>query len=738
MSDEHMIYKDAGQPMERRLEDLMRRMTLEEKVAQMASSYLDRATDSGVFNPQKMQKAVDSLAIGVIHCFQWGVNKNTLQQMEASNAAQRYLMEQTRLGIPAIITAEGIHGHLSRGATVFPHAIALASTWDPDMVNRVATIVAKEATAAGIGQILSPVLDLAREPRWGRVQETYGEDPYLTTRMAVAFIKGIQGEAPFFDKEHCIATPKHFAAHGSPESGINLGPVHTGERELRDTYLPAFKAAVCEAGAQSVMSAYHEIDGIPSTASKLLLTKILREEWGFEGYTYSDWEAIKMLHTFQKTAASWAEAGKQALEAGMDLEAPDPLCYGRTLLELVESGQVPVALIDQSVRRILRLKFMLGLFENPYCDIEYAKSVRNCPEHREFARQVARESVTLLKNEGGLLPLSKDAGSIAVIGPNADEVRLGDYSGDNDKLVTVLDGIRGIVASGTTVRFAKGCGVWELDTSGIPEAVKAAKQSDVAILVLGESNEVDYEGNDVHDLELPGVQMDLVKAVCETGTPTVVVLLNGRPHSISWIAENVPAIVEAWYAGEEGGNAIAEILFGDVNPSGKLPVSIPRTTGHIPAFYNHKPSARGHYHVPGSPGKPGRDYVFASPTPLYEFGFGLSYTTFEYHDLIVSPSEIAPGGEVEVSVTVRNTGGRAGSEVVQLYINDVYSTVSTPVKALKRFKKVRLEPGEARTVHFTLLPEDLALLDRHMEWTVEPGDFEVMVGGLKDTFTVTA
>lgn len=732
-----MIYKDARQPVEHRIEDLIRRMTVEEKVAQLASSYLDKVTDAGVFSEAKMAKAVEDLGIGLLHSFQWGVNRNTLQQMEASNAAQRYLMEKTRLGIPAILTGEGVHGHLSTGATIFPHAIALASSFDTDLVGQVAAVIAKEARSAGVAQILSPVLDLAREPRWGRVQETYGEDPYLAARMGVAYVKALQGPGPEIDSEHCAAMPKHFAAHGSPESGINLGPVHAGEREIRDTYLPAFEAAVREAGAMAVMPAYHELDGIPCAASKWLLTKILREEWGFEGYTYSDWEAIDMLYTFHKTADSLQEAGRQAIEAGMDVEAPQPVCFGRRLLELVQAGIVSVSTIDAAVRRVLRAKFLLGLFENPYCDIDRARAVRNCAEHRALARKAAQESIILLKNDGGLLPLDSNLSSIAVIGPNADVPRLGDYSGSNDCLVTVLDGIRAAASPGSNVTYARGCGVWELDTGGIAEAVEAARNADVAILVLGESDEVCHEGIDQHDLELPGVQMELVKAVCNAGKPVVVVLLNGRPLSIGWIAEHVPAIIEAWYPGEEGGNAIADVLFGKVNPSGKLPVSIPRSVGHVPVFYNHKPSARGHYHKPGSPGKPGRDYVFSSPTPLYAFGHGLSYTEFAYSDLKISPKQIAPAGEVRVSVKVKNVGRLAGSEVIQLYVNDLVSSVSTPAKALKRFAKITLAPGEEQTVEFTLGPVDLRLLDRHMEWVVEPGEFEVTIGGLSDTFTVT-
>lgn len=731
-------YRDPNLPVEHRVEDLLARMTLEEKIGQLAANYLDSVLDDGKFSQEKMEEVVQKLGIGALHSFRWHVNKDTPLQMLVWNQAQEYLVENTRLGIPAILTGEGVHGHLSYGATIFPHAIALASTRDPELVHEVATVVAKESRAAGVSQILSPVFDLAREPRWGRCQETYGEDQHLASRMGVAFIKGLQGRGPAIDIEHVAATAKHFAAHGSPEAGINIAPVRTGERQLRDTYLPPFEAAVREAGVLSVMPAYHEIDGIPCACSKFLLTKVLREEWGFKGYTYSDWESVKMLHNFHLTAHSQAEAGKQALEAGMDIEAPEPICYGRNLLELVESGEVAIATVDEAVRRVLRVKFLIGLFENPYCDPDYAKKIRNCAPHRALARKVARESATLLKNEGGLLPLRKDLPSIAIIGPNADAVRLGDYSGTNDNLVTLLKGIKAAVSPGTTVRHAQGCGVFELDTSGIAEAVEIARESDVVVLALGESNEICYEGVDQTDLELPGVQMELVKAVCATGKPVAAVLMNGRPLSISWMAENVPAILEVWYAGEEAGSGIADVLFGDFNPCGKLPVSIPRSVGHVPSYYDHKPSARGIYHKPGEPGKPGNDYVFSPPTPLYEFGHGLSYTTFEYSDLRVEPGEIRPGGEVTASITVRNTGSRAGSEVVHFYLTDLVSTVTTPVKCLKHFHKLHLDPGESQVVSFTLKPADLALLDRNMEWVVEPGEFEVAVGGLTARFVVSS
>ncbi|MCL5736714.1 MAG: glycoside hydrolase family 3 C-terminal domain-containing protein, partial [Actinobacteria bacterium] len=541
--------------------------------------------------------------------------------------------------------------------------------------------------------------------------------------------QGVQGEAPIIDDEHCGATAKHYLGHGSPESGINIAPVSVGPREVRQLFVRPFESARKEAGVLSVMPAYHEIDGIPVACSRQYLTDLLRAELGFEGYTYSDWGAVEMIHNHHRVAGSLQEAGRMALEAGMDMDSPTQ-CYGRKLLDLVGQGRVSADLIDTAVRRILGVKLLLGVFERPYADIAKARRVRNCPEHRELALRAARESIVLLKNEGGLLRLKDSIRSIAVIGPNADAVQLGDYSGWNESLVSPLAGIRNRVAEGVEIRHARGCGIWERDKDGFGAAVAAAAGCDVAVVVVGESTEICSEGTDTNDLELPGVQLDLVKAVCETGTPVVVVLLNGRPLAIPWIAEHADAVLEVWFAGEEQGNAIADVIFGHINPSGKLPVSLPRSTGHVPCFYNKKPSALGYYKQPGSPEKPGRDYVFSSHTPLYEFGFGLSYTQFAYGDLVVTPERVGPDGEVSVSVQVENAGSRRGTEVVQLYLNDVYSSAETPVKELKRFERVWLDPGERRVVHFTLGPADLALVGRDMKWMVEPGDFEVLVGGL--------
>ncbi len=730
-------YLDPKLPVEKRLEDLLGRMTVEEKIAQTGMSFLDDWMEDYKLDAEKARQNVDKLAIGSVQQFHFtpqdDPRRTIATHVECVNNLQKYLIENTRLGIPVILAGEGVHGHLAAEATVYPHAIAMASTWDPELLTQVADTVARECRAAGISQILSPVLDLAREPRWGRVQETYGEDPYLAERMGVAYIRGLQGGGPPIDQEHCAATAKHFAAHGSPQGGINMAPVNVGSREMRSLYLPPFEAAVKEAGVLSVMNAYHETDGIPFAASREYLTRVLKQEWGFQGYVYSDWFSVKYLHEVHKVAPSLALAGKMALEAGVDMDAPLG-SYGRLLLTLVREGKVAESVVDEAARRVLRVKFALGLFENPFTEEGKAAKVRNSAEHRALARKVAQESIVLLKNDGGLLPFGDNVKSIAVIGPNADEAQLGDYSGFNDCLVTPLQGIRARAGESVTVHYAKGCGLWDTDHTGFAEALAAAKKSDVAIVVVGEDEYLCAEGNDTHCLELPGVQLDLVKAVHETGTPVVVILVNGRQLAIQWIAGNAPAMVEAWFPGEEGGNALADALFGDVNPSGKLTVSLPRSTGHIPTFYNQKPSFAATNHGMGDPDR--RGYVLSPASPLFEFGHGLSYTTYEYSDLKVSPKKIGPGGRVNVSVRVANTGKRAGAEVVQLYVNDVYSTVETSVKVLRGFEKAWLEPGTSKVVRFELGPKDIRLLDENMKWVVEPGEFEVIVGGLKSAFEV--
>ena len=739
-----MAYRDPTMSVDARVRDLLGRMTPEEKIAQMALARFDQVMSDGRVSGAALADTLGDRGIG---CFE-DLRGDPRENAEAVNAVQEYLLEHTRLGIPAMVISECLHGHMSGRATVFPQAIALASTWNPDLVRQMAEATAREARATGVAQALSPDLDLARDPRWGRVEETYGEDPYLVERMGVAFIEGMQGPGPGVDAEHLVCTAKHYAAHGSPEAGVNLAPVACGARELRSLYLPPFRAAVQEAGVLSVMPAYSELDGVPAHASKLLLTQILRDEWRFEGYTFSDYGGIHMLHSFHKTARDAAEAGRQALTAGCDLEAPATYGYGERLLLALQNGDVPIELVDQAVSRILRVKFLAGLFDDPYTDPADTAAI-NCPEHRALARRIAQESIVLLKNREDLLPLDPGLARIAVIGPNADVVQQGGYSKPKPDAVSPLQGIRGAVSEQTEIVFAPGCGLYELSRDGFAEAVAAARDSDVAVVVIGgasimagvgwggsSSVATCGEGFDRTELGPPGVQGDLVEAVVQTGTPTVVVLVHGRPYSIPWMTEHVPAILEAWYPGEEGGNAIADVLFGKINPSGKLPISVPRSAGHVPAFYNHKPSARGYYRKPGAPGEPGRDYVFASPEPLYAFGHGLSYTTFAYTDLRVTPDLIEPDGHVEVTVNVRNTGNTTGQEVVQLYLNDVVSSVTTPVNALRRFRKIPLEPDEQQTVSFELLPQDLQLLDEDMSWVVEPGEFEVLVADLRSTFEV--
>jgi len=740
------VYQDATRDVEARVGDLLARMTLEEKLRQMSMGRVADFLVGGRASVSKMREFFRGRSIG---CLQ-DPRIDPRASAAAVNAVQKYLVEKTRLGIPGLVISECLHGHLSGGTTLFPQAIGLASTWNPKLIKRMAQAAAREARAVGVAQALAPDLDLSRDPRWGRVEETYGEDPYLVSRMGVAYITGMQGEGPNVDREHLVCTAKHYAGHGSPEAGVNLAPVAGGLHDLYSLYLPPFKAAVTEAGVHSVMPAYSEYEGVPAHSSRLLLTRVLREEWGFQGYTFSDYGGVQMLHSFHKTAASPEEAGRQSLEAGMDLEAPSDYGFGERLLGLVRKGEVSVDLIDQAVARILRAKFLTGLFENPYADTRAATKVVNCEEHRKLAREIAQESIILLKNEGSLLPLSRSTGSIAVIGPNANEAQLGDYSMPKEEAVTPLQGILGAVSKRTNVLYSEGCPMYGTARDGFDEAVEAAKASEVAVVVIGGASSVMAgvgwghdkgaatcgEGFDRTDLNPPGVQGELVAAVHATGTPTVVVLMHGRPYSIPWMDEHIPAIVEAWYPGEEGGNALAEVLFGKVNPSGKLPVSVPQSVGHVPAFYNCKPSGRGYYHRPGTPEEPGRDYVFSSPAPLYDFGHGLSYTTFKYSSLRVSPRKILPAGQVEVTVDIRNTGKRAGKEVVQLYVNDVVSSVTTPVKVLRRFEKVSLRPGQKKTVRFVLGPEDLAMLDESHNWVVEPGEFEILVGGLMKKFDV--
>ncbi|HET6979338.1 MAG TPA: glycoside hydrolase family 3 N-terminal domain-containing protein [Pyrinomonadaceae bacterium] len=736
-------YKNRNLPIDRRVADLLARMTLEEKIAQLTCLWGNRpqvnpqtdfATDRGDFSPAK---AAEVMKHGIGQIARQRERKGPREGATFANALQKWLVENTRLGIPAIFHDEILHGHMAKGSTSFPQPIALATTWDPEFVTKVFTAGAVETRARGSQLVLGPNLDLARDARWGRTEETYGEDPYLTSRMGVAIVRALQGPGPGIDENHVMATAKHFAAHGQPESGTNIAPVNFSERTLREYFLPSFKAAVTEAGIGAVMPSYNEIDGTPSHANKWLLQKLLREEWGFDGLVVSDYYAIPQMMDLHHLAGDKTGTAKLAIEAGVDTELPDPDSYP-TLLQLVKDGQVSEAMIDRAVARNLRAKFLLGLFENPYVDVERTVRVTNSAEHRALAAEAARRSITLLKNDNNVLPLNASAlRSIAVIGPNAAHVHLGGYSDDPMRGVSVLQGIKDKVGGRVKVNYAEGCkitkegGNWFADSAQlsdaaadqkmIAEAVQVARSSDIALLVLGGNEDTNKEGwadnhlGDRDSLDLVGRQNDLVKAVVETGKPTIVLLINSGPLSINYIAENVPAILEGFYLGQETGVGVADVLFGDYNPAGKLTISFPRSVGQLPLYYNRKPTAR-------------RGYLFANKEPLFPFGFGLSYTTFAYSNLKLNPARIGVAGETKVSVTVTNTGKRAGDEIVQLYIRDLVSSVTRPIMELKDFKRISLAAGESKTVEFVITPDKLSFLDVNMKSVVEPGWFDIMVG----------
>jgi beta-glucosidase len=736
-------YKNPKLSIDKRVNDLLSRMTLEEKVAQLTclwqarpqvKAQTDFSTSRGELSPERAREV---LKHGIGQIARQRERMGPREGALFANAVQKWLIENTRLGIPAILHDEILHGHMAQGSTSFPQPLALASSFDPDLISRIFSAAALETRARGSHQVLGPNLDVAREPRWGRTDETYGEDPYLVSRMAVALIKTLQGPGPMIDGDHIIATAKHFAAHGQPEGGTNIAPANYSERILREVFLPSFESAVREASVLSVMASYNEIDGIPSHANKWLLEKVLREEWGFQGTVVSDYYAIPQLQDLHHVAGNKGEAAKLAIESGVDIELPDPDTYP-VLLQLVKDGKVSEAVIDKAVKRNLRLKFLLGLFENPYVDPERTVRVTNSQAHRDLAVEAARRSIVLLKNEKNLLPLDRtELKSIAVIGPNANRVHLGGYSDDPERGVSVLQGITDKVAGKVKVTYAEGCkitkegGNWWADTAHlsdptedsklIVEAVNAAKSTDVSILVLGGNEDTNKEGwadnhlGDRDSLELVGRQNDLVEAVLGTGKPTIVLLISGGPLSINYIAEKVPAILQGFYLGQETGVGVADALFGDFNPSGKLPISVPRSVGQLPIFYNRKPTTK-------------RGYLFANKEPLYPFGYGLSYTTFAYSKLSTSPERIAQDGSSKVTVTVTNTGKRAGDEIVQLYIRDLVSSVTRPIMELKDFKRISLAPGESKTVEFVITPDKLSFFDLTMKRTVEPGWFDIMVG----------
>ena len=729
-------YKDAGAPVDARVEDLLSRMTLEEKVQQLTMHGLGAFPHIGE-------------VVGVCDSPFEGLELIANQSKEAKKHAK----EKTRLGIPPIQIAECLHGLLAYGATIYPQAIAQGSTWNPELIERMSAQIAEEASSVGVDQALSPLFDLIRDPRYGRNEECYAEDPYLVAEIGKAFVTGMQGKPEQtrtgIPEGKLMCTAKHFAGYSVPAAGINLAPASLGEREMRTLHLYPFEKVVKEANVYSVMPSYNETDGIPAHANHHLLTEILRHEWGFEGYVFSDYGGASHLTHFHKTAPDKKEAAYQAFTAGLDLEAARPDIYPH-IAELVKEGRLSEADVDVAVRRILKAKFRSGVFDKKYADVKNIKKHVHTPEHIALAKTIADESIVLLQNNDNILPLNPDKiKSIAVVGPNANQVQYGDYSytRDNKSGVTVLQGITDLVGDKVKVNYAKGCGISSLDTTGIAEAVEAAKESDVVVAVLGETSvilsglgwgrgpgdmEADDafttgEGYDITDINPIGVQRELLQALKATGKPIVLVLVHGRPWSIVWEKDNMDAILEAWYPGEQGGNSVADIIFGKVNPSGRLNATIPQSAGHIPVAYDYKPSAKGINREPGTPEKPGRDYVFSSPAPVFPFGHGLSYTDFEYSDMQISGETFGNDG-VTVSVNVKNTGSVPGKEVVQLYVNAKISSVTTPVKALKGFSKISLAPGESRRVSFTVAPADLGLWNRDMKYVTEPGDFDFMFG----------
>ncbi|WP_367770363.1 glycoside hydrolase family 3 N-terminal domain-containing protein [Flavobacterium sp. WC2421] len=854
-------YQDAKLPVENRLQDLLSRMTLEEKVRQMDMYKGEYFKENEDFSKTKSDAKIGKLGIGAIH----DIYPRSAKMI---NDLQKEVIKNNRWGIPALIMCEMLHGYLDEGSTAFPMNIGLGATWDTNLMGKVGQVIGTEARAHGVHFGLGPNLDLGREPRWGRVAETFGEDAYLNSEIGLGMIKGMQGDDLTSDRS-IIAEPKHFAVHGIPQAGGNSSPILVGERSAREDHLPSFEKAFRKGGALGTMCAYSELDGIPCAENHWLLTDVLRDEWGFKGIVVSDLGAIKYLQTTHYVTDSPKESIHQAVAAGVDMQFYDFTneFWQQTLIELVNEKKLTMANIDRAAGGVLRLKFLLGLFENPYTDKSLIKLRFHSKENQAVALEAGHKSIVLLKNQNNLLPLSKDIKTIAVIGPNANESRLGGYAVKNKVGTTVLEGIQQVVGDKANVLYEEGvplivkgqiipskylftpdgsqhglkgeyfnnrniegtpaltridsqlefdwpwnpgAGVndddfsirwtgyiqseksfdgwlglssddgirmwvddqlvidnwtkgatsivttpknieagkkykvriemweggwgarahlrWNLDKINLQPAIDIAKKADVAIVVLGESNELVEENRDVATLDLHGMQQELIEAIQQTGTPVVCVLLNGRPLSVNWINDNIPAIVEGWFPGEAGGKAVADVLFGDYNPGGRLPITFPKSVGQLPIYYNQKPSAI-------------HRYVSESESPLYTFGYGLSYTTFEYSNLALNTNEIKIDGEIKVSIDVKNTGNYDGDEVVQLYINDIYSTVTTPRKTLKGFKRVFIKKGETQHLEFTLTADEIALWNREMKRVVEPGDFEVMVGGnstdlLKTKFTV--
>lgn len=759
MYSQNLPYKDKNVSIDVRVNDLLRRMTTAEKVGQLSKMlgwemYIKEG-DKVTFSP-KLKEAVQKQHIGLL----WATlradpwTQKTLQTgltpqqaARATNAIQRFMVDSTRLGIPLLFSEETPHGHMAIGATVFPTAIGQASTWNPILINKMAQAIATETSAVGGRNGYGPVLDLARDPRWSRTEESYGEDPYLVGRMGEAVVKGFQGDR-IGEKDHIIATLKHFVAYGTPEGGHNGGSISIGERSLLHYFLPPFEKAV-KAGAGSVMTAYNSIDGVPCSSNSWLLNDILRNEWGFKGFVVSDLLSISGLTSNHATAISAKDAAKQSIDAGLDVDL-SAVGFDKYLLEAVEHNLVSMSTLDQAVSRVLYQKFALGLFENPYVDENQVKEKVGIPEHIQTARQVAREGITLLKNEANILPLSKNIKRIAVIGPNADNIynQLGDYTAPQSrgKIKTLLDGIKASVGKNTHIDYIKGCAIRDTTQTDIAAAVSVAEKADVIVIALGGSSARDFktsyqatgaanvdksvlsdmesgEGFDRATLDLLGDQLQLLQAVYKTGKPIVLVMIQGRPLNLNWASAHIPAIINAWYPGQEGGEAIADVLFGDYNPAGRLPISIPRSIGQLPIYYNYNKPLH-------------HDYIEYDAKPLYSFGFGLSYSSFEYSDLKLNLAELNDDFVCDIEFEVRNSSRVDGDEVAQLYIVDEVSSVVTPIIQLKAFERKNIKAGEKQKYSFQLSKKDLQLWNQNRKWVTEKGKYKVLIGKSSDNIVL--
>ena len=739
--------------IKKQVETLISKMTLDEKLAQIGSYWMYELQTEGKLDHSKVYSKLVH-GIGQITRVAGATTQDPVLAAKTGNQLQKFLVEETRLGIPAILHEESCSGAMILGGTVFPQMIGLASTFQPELAEEMTKAIRKQLLAIGARQSLAPVLDVSRDPRWGRTEETFGEDPTLVANFGVSYIRGLQSEDL---KNGVMATAKHFIGHSLSQGGFNCGPVHVGKRDLYDIFLGPFQAAIRDANLASVMNAYPELDGEVVAASRRILTDLLRNELGFDGVVVSDYEAVLMIHTFHNMTATLGEAACKALEAGIDVELPTIAGYGEPLKMALKSGDIKIETIDLAVARHLQKKFELNLFEQPYVNEDVVLEVFETDQQRTLARDIASKSMVLIKNDG-VLPLRKNIGTLAVIGPNADYARcqLGDYSYEatkelmmyqapvgsdfvnvkadafavhDVKVVTVLEGLRAVITAETKILYAKGCDNLDVDKSGINEAVEIAEQADAVVLVLGDRSGLSPycttgEFRDCADLQLPGVQEELAKAIYAVGKPVVTVLINGRPYTISWMNDHSNAILEAWIPGEEGGAAVAGVLFGDVNPGGKLPVSFPRHVGQLPIFYNHKPS--------GMKSNIYGDYVSEKATPLFSFGHGLSYTSFEYSNLEIERPQVSGGETIDISMKITNSGKVSGDEVVQLYIRDEYASTPRPMKELKGYVRLTLNPSESKIVTFNLKVNQLAFYDTEMDLVLEPGRIFVMVGSSSD------